>query len=126
MATIPADDIFTVTMTTDGSTARTIANPITPATTIGTLTTIRTINAWGNVIASPNDIIQYDGSNWSVSFDASNFTVGLDSSLDSTMDSTLFQYVTNSNTQIQYKWTGVQWVLSYEGEYKPGDWRLVL
>ena len=126
VATVPADDIFTVTMTTDGSTARTISNPITPATTIGTLTTIRTINAWGNLVASPNDIIQYDGSNWSVSFDASNFTVGLDSSLDSTMDSTLLQYVTNSTTQIQYKWTGVQWVLSYEGEYKPGDWRLVL
>lgn len=126
VATIPADDIFTVTITTDGSTARTIANPITPATTIGNLTTIRTINAWGNIIASPNDIIQYDGSNWSVSFDASNFTVGLDSSLDSSMDSTLLQYVTNSTTQIQYKWTGVQWILSYEGEYKPGDWRLVL
>ena len=126
VATVPADDIFTVTMTTDGSTARTISNPITPATTIGTLTTIRTINAWGNLVASPNDIIQYDGSNWSVSFDASNFSVGLDSSLDSTMDSTLLQYVTNSTTQIQYKWTGESWVLSYEGEYKPGDWRLVL
>ena len=126
VATVPADDIFTVTMTTDGSTARTISNPITPATTIGTLTTIRTINAWGNLVASPNDIIQYDGSNWSVSFDASNFSVGLDSRLDSTMDSTLLQYVTNSTTQIQYKWTGESWVLSYEGEYKPGDWRLVL
>ena len=126
VATVPADDIFTVTITTDGSTARTITNPITPATTIGTLTTIRTINAWGNLVASPNDIIQYDGSNWSVSFDASNFSVGLDSSLDSTMDSTLLQYVTNSTTQIQYKWTGESWVLSYEGEYKPGDWRLVL
>ena len=35
-------------------------------------------------------------------------------------------YLTNSNTQLQYKWTGSEWIKSYEGEYKAGDWSIVL
>ena len=63
-------------------------------------------------IASPNDIIQYDGIRWNVAFDSSSDT-GI-------------HYLTNTNTGIQYKWTGENWVKSYEGEYKAGDWQLVI
>jgi len=63
-------------------------------------------------IASPNDIIQYDGIRWNVAFDSSSDT-GI-------------HFLTNTNTGIQYKWTGETWVKSYEGEYKAGDWQLVI
>ena len=57
-------------------------------------------------------IIQYDGIRWNVAFDSSADT-GI-------------HYLTNTNTGIQYKWTGENWVKSYEGEYKAGDWQLVI
>ena len=63
-------------------------------------------------IAGANDIIQYDGFRWNVVFDSSTET-GV-------------HYITNSNTSIQYKWTGDSWVKSYEGEYKAGEWTLVI
>ena len=65
-----------------------------------------------NVDANENDIIQYDGSNWTVVFNSAAVT------------ST--QYVTNDFTSKQFKWTGSTWISSYEGEYNPGYWRLVL
>ena len=73
------------------------------------------MNAWGDIEASPNDIIQYNSSTskWSVVFDASN--------PDSTQ-----HYVTNSNTGIQYRFNGVSWVKSYEGIYTAGRWTMVL
>jgi len=63
-------------------------------------------------IAGANDIIQYDGIRWNVVFDSSTET-GV-------------HYMTNTNTGIQYKWTGDTWVKSYEGEYKAGEWTLVI
>jgi len=63
-------------------------------------------------IAGTNDIIEYDGVRWKVSFDSS-----ADQGL---------HYVVNTTTGIQYKWTGSTWVKSYEGEYKAGDWALVI
>jgi len=64
------------------------------------------------LVAHANDIIQYNGTYWSVSF-------------DSQTDTTL-QYVSNLNTGTQYKWNQTQWVKSYEGEYKEGLWTLVI
>jgi len=64
------------------------------------------------LVAHANDIIQYNGTYWSVSF-------------DSRTDTTL-QYVSNLNTGTQYKWNQTQWVKSYEGEYKEGLWTLVI
>jgi hypothetical protein len=64
------------------------------------------------LIAYANDIIQYNGTRWTVSF-------------DSQTDNTL-QYVSNLNTGTQYKWSNQQWVKSYEGEYKEGLWTLVI
>lgn len=64
------------------------------------------------LVAHANDIIQYNGTHWSVSF-------------DSRTDQTL-QYVSNLNTGTQYKWSNQQWVKSFEGEYKEGLWTLVI
>ena len=74
-------------------------------------------DAWKNIngtslIAKVNDIIQYDGTQWVVTFNAA--------------DTTSVEYVTNIATNQQYKWTGSRWIRSYEGEYKNGLWTLVL
>ena len=71
--------------------------------------------AWGSTFeASENDIIQYDSSQskWTISLDAS-----------ATTD---VKYVTNTNTGSQYKWTGAQWIDSFQGQYKNGFWKLEL
>jgi len=65
-----------------------------------------------NVDASENDIIEYNGSAWTVVFDSSNISTE--------------QFVTNSFTSKQFKWTGNAWISSYEGEYNPSFWRLTL
>lgn len=75
-------------------------------------------DAWKNAdgtdfVASQNDIVEWDGGQWHVVFDAS------------TDDGTTTKYTTNLNTGVQYKWTGSEWVLSFEGEYRKGTWRLV-
>jgi len=64
------------------------------------------------LIANTNDIIEYNGSNWQVVFNA-------DSSSNT-------DYVTNITTNLQYKWSGTQWIRSYEGVYPGGEWSLVL
>lgn len=69
--------------------------------------------AWSGIAASANDIIEYNGTNWSVTFDASNNT-------------TSTHYTTNLNTSDKLKWTGSQWVNSFEGTYNPGFWRIYL
>ena len=65
------------------------------------------------LVAHANDIVEYDGERWSVSF-------------DSTSSPNNIQYVTNITTEIQYKWTGSAWVKSYQGIYSGGEWSLVL
>ena len=65
------------------------------------------------LVANANDIIEYDGERWIVSFAS-------DSSPDN------IQYVTNITTEIQYRWTGATWVKSYQGLYPGGQWRIVL
>jgi hypothetical protein len=65
------------------------------------------------LIASANDIIAYDGTEWTVDFDAS-------------ANGTTVQYVTNTTSGIQYKWSTNQWIKSYEGEYSGGHWSVVL
>jgi hypothetical protein len=74
--------------------------------------------AWAGVsgqplIAQANDIVEYDGTRWVVSFDSEN-------SPNNT------QYVTNIITRIQYEWTGTSWIKSYQGLYPGGTWSLVL
>jgi hypothetical protein len=73
--------------------------------------------AWKNAngsdfVANANDIIQWDGTQWNVIFDAQS--------------SNEVTYVRNSFTGIQYKWQDGQWSKSYEGIYEAGAWRLIL
>jgi len=65
------------------------------------------------LVAHANDIVEYDGSRWQISF-------------DSTSSPDNIQYVTNITTEIQYQWTGTTWVKSYQGLYPGGTWSLVL
>lgn len=67
---------------------------------------------WNNLVANANDIIQYNGSIWQVVFDSEN------------QDST--EYITNTLTGIQYRWTGAEWVKSVEGVYRGGEWSLII
>ena len=72
-------------------------------------------DAWKNAdgtdfSASQNDIVEYDNGRWNIIFKAASVTTET--------------FVTNLNTNTQYKWTGEEWILSYEGEYPDGTWRL--
>lgn len=67
-----------------------------------------------NLVASANDIIEWDGERWSIVFDADQ-----DDSAGNNV------YVTNLNTGIQYKFENGEWLLSFEGEYPNGSWRIV-
>ena len=33
---------------------------------------------------------------------------------------------TNTNTGIQYRWTGSEWVKSVEGLYRGGEWSIII
>ena len=61
---------------------------------------------------------RYDGAKWFVAFNASERTPDYSSDIT--------DFITNTTTSIQYKWTGVMWVKSYQGLYKGGEWSLVL
>ena len=62
--------------------------------------------------AYANDIIQYNGQHWIVSFDSGNTPV--------------VNYVTNMTTGVQYRWSSTTWSKSYEGFYEAGKWQLIL
>ena len=61
-------------------------------------------------VAGANDIVEWNGTAWSVVFDSSTY-VGT-------------AYTSNLNTGVQYKWDNGEWILSFEGEYPNGTWRL--
>ena len=66
---------------------------------------------WGGLVAKANDIIEYDGANWFVSFDSFD---------------TALQYVVNLTTNLQYRYTGGVWMKSIEGFYEQGDYSIVI
>jgi len=73
--------------------------------------------AWKNlddsdVFIKANSIIEWNSSRWVSVFDPDEVATNV--------------YITNLRTGIQYKWNGVQWLKSFEGEYLPGSWRLTL
>jgi len=83
---------------------------------IGSITNQDGADAWKNqngtdFVAGANDIVEWNGSSWNVIFDSSEHTGDV-------------VYVTNLNTNIQYKFINNQWILSYEGEYPYGTWRV--
>lgn len=72
-----------------------------------------TISPWGTtIIAYPNDIIEYNGSVWSVVFDSRN-AVGKN-------------YVINNENASQYMFDADngEWTYTYYGTYQPGYWRI--
>ena len=74
-------------------------------------------DAWKNsngtdFVASANDIIEWDGTNWHIVFDASTIST--------------VTYIQNLNTGMQYKWTGEEWIKSWEGYYSNGNWNMYL
>jgi hypothetical protein len=69
-------------------------------------------NSFKGFSCGENDIIAYNNGAWSIVFDAS--------------ENTRAEYVTNTNTGIQYKWTGSQWIDSHRGQYNNGYWKLEL
>jgi hypothetical protein len=70
--------------------------------------------AWGNLIANANDIVEFDGTEWIVTFDSET----------SIQD----ELVTNLTTGIQYRYVSRQgsWIKSYEGFIDQGDWSVVI
>jgi hypothetical protein len=69
--------------------------------------------AWAGISANKNDIIEYNGTNWVISFDASN-------------NLTSEHYSFNLTTKDKLKWVNEEWVNAFEGIYNPGFWRLYL
>ena len=73
--------------------------------------------AWQNadttgLVASANDIVEWDGAKWNIIFDASATTE--------------ITYTTNLNTSIQYRFKNGEWLLSIDGDYPVGTWRVEL
>ena len=73
--------------------------------------------AWQNTdlsatVAKANDIIEWNGSRWNTVFDASAVT-----------ETT---YTTNLNTSVQYRFNNNEWLLSIDGDYPVGTWRVEL
>lgn len=73
--------------------------------------------AWQNangtgLVASANDIVEWDGSKWNIVFDASATTE--------------IAYTTNLNTSVQYRFNDDEWLLSIDGDYPVGTWRVEL
>jgi len=73
--------------------------------------------AWQNLdgtalVANTNDIIEWNGSKWNIVFDASA--------------STEITYTTNLNTSVQYRYNNDEWLLSVDGDYPVGTWRVEL
>jgi len=68
-------------------------------------------NYWGVVSAKANDVIEYNGSHWTTSFDSSSNTDAI---------------VLNTTTNLLYEWRAGQWISVFEGTYQNGWWRLYL
>lgn len=70
------------------------------------------INPWGSITAFENDIIEFNGTDWFISFDAANISAP--------------QYVLNASDSQHYKFDGTEWIFTYLGTFNPGFWRLSL
>jgi hypothetical protein len=70
--------------------------------------------AWGTFVAKANDIIEYDGTNWHIIFDAVQ------------EQRIIIQANIYNNVRVQYTWNNVSWIKRFDGEYTAGQWRIVL
>lgn len=113
--TLPINSIPSVNRIIDQSVARPGFNGI-PTPQIGQRylcagSPVDSNSVWG-IDIDTNDIIEYNGSNWVVSFDSSNFTGTV--------------YVTNTYTLQQLKFVDNEWQDTFQGIYESGYWRLEL
>jgi hypothetical protein len=72
-------------------------------------------NAWAGLTtgAIAGSIIEYDGTEWFISFDTTQIQD--------------MQFVTNLTSGVQYRYLSDQgWMKSYEGYYNQGDWRIII
>jgi hypothetical protein len=67
---------------------------------------------WNNLVADPNDIIEYKDGEWKIAFDAST-----------KQDK---EIVLNSRSGKQLRWTGEVWVDAISADYFPGYWRVFM
>jgi hypothetical protein len=70
-------------------------------------------DAGADFVARANDIIEWTGTAWQVVF-------------NSAQEADTMVWQTNIYTGVQYLWNGVSWVKSFEGDYRAGQWRLIL
>lgn len=89
-----------------------IINDIPPQLGYGTLSTIAP--DWPGLTngANPYDIIEFDGTDWVISFSGIN--------------NGSVEYVTNLTSGIQYRFSDQHWQKSYEGFYDAGSFRIIL
>ena len=115
-ATLPTNTVTAVDRIINASTAKPGFSGI-PAVATGqrylTLDAADKSSAWGIAVAS-NDIIEYNGTAWVLSFDASAGATR--------------EYVTNTTTSQQFKFDKNDkiWTDTYQGIYDAGYWRLEL
>lgn len=69
--------------------------------------------AWGELSATPNDIIQWNGTSWTVVWAA----------IDNESNA---EYILNMYNNFQLVWTGEVWQPLLNGKYKPGFWRILI
>ena len=123
--TLPTNTITAINSIVDPFTVKLTAAILSPATgyrililnNIGSVTNDEGATAWRgsdnvDLVAKKNDIIEFNGSHWIVSFAAA--------------DETEIKYVSNLSSGTQFKFENKQWVKSVEGLYTNGNWRIVL
>lgn len=66
---------------------------------------------WGITSAKANDIVEFNGTSWVVSFNSSANSNAV---------------VLNTTTGLIYEWRNGSWISAYEGTYRNGFWRLYL
>lgn len=118
--TLPANTLDPIDAIIDPTKVTVDSAILTPSTgtrylllhSVGSTDNVDSAPAWGDVVANANDIIEWNGSTWAVVFDS--------------IQEPDAQYLTNLNTNVQYRWTGSHWVKSYEGIYQEGLWSIVL
>jgi len=113
-ATLPTNTTTAVDKVINASTAKPGFSGI-PAVANGqrylSLNAAKSSSAWGIEI-SANDIIEYNGTAWVISFDASSYSTRA--------------YVTNAFTSQQFKFEKGEWTDTFQGIYEAGYWRLEL
>ncbi len=112
--TLPTNTVTAVDKIVNASTAQPGFNSL-PAAAVGqrylTLDDATSSSVWG-IDVSANDIMEYNGTAWVLSFDASAYTTRA--------------YVENTFTSQQFKFEKGEWTDTFQGIYEAGYWRLEL